>query len=109
MDGVVSNHEVDWHSSCNSEFSLRNTVSKRIFSLEDAIAIASQDPITGCPINPLTGICTLDCPAHTHTSPISTSDNSIGCPSDIVIVYGPPASGVSTSILHFPSKEEYPV
>ena len=86
MAGVVSSHEVDWQSSIGFILSFRKTVSRRILSLGDAIAIASQEPMMGCPTNPLTGICTFDWPAHIHTSPINTLDSTIGCPSDIVIV-----------------------
>ena len=60
------------------------------------------EPNTGCPRNPFTGISIFDCPEQNQTSPIKIFCNVRSSPSENVILYGPPATGVWRESFHSP-------
>src|SRR5690606_41279055 len=67
------------------------------------VKIASVLPIIGWPGYPFKGISIFDCPEHNHTSPISTSSNTMVFSSVNWIRYGPPATGVCTKTRQTPA------
>ena len=60
------------------------------------------EPNTACPRNPFTGISIFDCPEQNQTSPIKIFCNVRSSPSENVILYGPPATGVWRESFHSP-------